>query len=439
MLLLILATVVTVSLCHEPFQVIFQWNTIDVIWPSEELRQYAIRKREYIPANNFIAGIKYWKDKMYLTMPRWREGVPVTLGVTSATPVKGETAPKLEAYPSWSMQKVGDCNAFQLVHSMEIDPRGRMWVLDTGRHSAMNLDVKSECKPRLVILDLEKNGEILRSYEFPEDVASRTTAYLNDIVLDHEDGGMAYITDTDNEDPGIIVYSLRNNTSWKIRHESMKAKPEAVTFMVVKSHVRLSVNVDGIALSPASEKDRHVYYSPISSYHLYSLPTSVLKNNTQDVDRYVKELGRKSSQTDGMAMSSTGVLYFGLLADDAVSTWDTKQSKSFTTGQRIISRDHTHMQWPDTFAFDQNGNFSCVTNALQNFINDQVDISVPNYRVVRTRAYAKSYQYYENGTAPDLPDITAGAAETINVVNAASLPFYIRTILSLLFLLSIIN
>lgn len=356
--------------------------------------------------------------------------MPVTLGVTSAIPIERNTAPKLEAYPNWSMQKVGDCNALQLVHSMEIDPKGRMWVLDTGRPTALTLDVKSECKPRLVILDLENKGEILRSYEFPEDVAPRNTAYLNDIVLDHEDGGMAYITDNGKDDPGIIVYSLKNNTSWKIRHESMKAKAEAVGFVVAKSHVILPIHVDGIALSPASSKDRQVYYSPVSSFHLYSLPTSVLKNNTKDVDRFVKELGRKNSQTDGMAMSANGVLYFGLLADDAVATWDTKQSSSFTTGQRIISRDHIHMQWPDTFAFDEDGNFYCVTNSFQNFINNRVDIDVPNYRVIKTRALSKSYQYFEDGSTPELPDITAGSATISYILPSLLLPLFLLHLLN---------
>lgn len=428
--LAVVATVTRVARCYEPFQVIFQWNTIDVIWPTEEMRQIALRKGDYVPANNLISGIKLWKNKMYLTVPRWKNGVPVTLGVTSAVPIERNTAPKLEAFPSWAMQKVGDCNAFQLVHGMEIDPKGRMWVLDTGRPAALTLDSKSECKPRLVILDLENKGEILRSYEFPEEVAPRATAYLNDIVLDHEDGGMAYITDNGNSDPGIIVYSLKNNTSWKIRHESMNAKGEAVNFMVSKTHVIIPIHVDGIALSPASSKDRQVYYSPISSFHLYSLPTSVLKNNTKDVNRYVQELGRKSSQTDGMAMSATGLLYFGLLADDAVAIWDTKQSKSFTTGQRIISRDHTHMQWPDTFAFDEDGNFYCVTNSFQNFINNIVDVNVPNYRVIKTRALSKSYQYFEDGSAPQLPDITAGVG---------GLSILLPTILLPLFLLHIFN
>lgn len=123
----------------------------------------------------------------------------------------------------------------------------------------------------------------------------------------------------------------------------------------------------------------------------------------------MKEVGRKSSQTDGMAMSAAGVLYFGLLADDAIAMWDTKNTPSFSIGQRIISRDHVLTQWPDSFTFDKDGNFWCVTNMLQNFLNNRVNIDVPNYRLIRTRLEVKSYQYYENGTAPEWPDFTAGA------------------------------
>lgn len=407
---------VTMTTCHEPFQVVFQWNTIDVIWPSEEKQNYATEHGDYIPANNFIAGIKFWKGKMYLTVPRWKNGVPVTLGVTSATVVNSNTAPKLEAFPNWDMQEVGDCNAFQLVQSMEIDPKGRMWVLDSGKMSPLSVEVKITCPPRLVILDLENNGEILRTYEFPPQVARHGTAHLNDIVLDHEDGGMAYITDSDREDPGIIVYSLSNNTSWKVRHDSMKAKPEAVRFMVSKNLINMPISVDGIALSPASVEDRQVYYSPLSSFHLYSIPTSVLKSNLSNVDEHVKELGKKISQTDGMMMSAKGALYFGLLADDAVAMWDTKQS--FTTGQRVISRDHERMQWPDTFAFDENGNFYCVTNSLQNILTNRVNTSVPNYRIVRAKTAVKSYQYLEDGTAPEQPEIPTSVANRISLAVA---------------------
>ncbi|XP_043250851.1 protein yellow-like [Colletes gigas] len=419
--LTVLLLLVAVTMCHEPFQVIFQWNAIDVVWPSDELRQFAVAHGDYVPANNFVAGVKFWKGKMYMTIPRWKDGVPVTLAVTSASPEGLNTAPNLQAYPTWDMQKIDDCSAFQFVQSMEIDPIGRMWVLDSGRMSPLSVEVKTTCPPRLVILDIENNGEVLRSYEFPQHVARHGTAYLNDIVLDHEDGGMAYITDSDQKDPGIIVYSLLNNTSWKVRHDSMKAKPEAVRFMVHKMPVNMSIAVDGIALSPASTEDREVYYSPLSSFHLYSIPTSVLKSNVTDIDSHVTELGRKSSQTDGMMMSASGMLYFGLLADDAVGTWDTEQSASFNTGKRIISRDHERMQWPDTFAFDEEGNVYCVTNSLPNILNNRVNVNVPNYRVVRSKAGVKSYQYFTNGSAPEQPDIPASTANRINLAVATGL------------------
>jgi len=254
---LILLTVLSaVALCHQPFQVIFEWKSIEFVWPSEEDQQYALLRGDYIPANIFPSTVKFWKDKMYITIPRWRDGVPVTLGRTSAKPMNGVTAPKLEAFPNWSKQKLGDCSAFQLVHSIEIDPKGRMWVLDTG-HTLSLREPKTICPARLVILDLEKDGEILRTYEFPDDVAHRGNTYLNDIVLDHEDGGMAYITDNDSQDPGIIVYSLGKNTAWKVRHESMRAKSEAVGFKVANMNVINPVHVDGIALSPASSHDRY--------------------------------------------------------------------------------------------------------------------------------------------------------------------------------------
>lgn len=255
--LLLLALSLVVVLCHEQFQVIFEWKSIDFQWPSEDVRKVAVLRGDYIASNNFITTVKFWKDKMYLTLPRWKDGVPVTLGVTSAKPVNGNTAPLLDPFPNWEMQKLGDCSAFQLVHSMEIDPKGRMWVLDTGRSTALRKENKGDCPARLVILDLEDNGKVIRTYEFPDHVARRGVTYLNDIVLDHENGGMAFITDNGRDDPGIIVYSVKNNTSWKIRHDSMKAKTEAVGFMVAKTHVINPVHVDGIALSPASNDDRY--------------------------------------------------------------------------------------------------------------------------------------------------------------------------------------
>ena len=424
----ILAALLTLGSTHDSFRVTFQWKYINFTWPTVEAKEKALKRFEYIPANNAITGIKIWKGQMYLAIPRFKNGVPITLAVTPAVPestilpsptgpVKVNiTEPKLSPFPNWEMQEIGDCNAFQFVQSMEIDPLGRMWVLDSGRVHTMTLNPEVNCPPRLVILDLENNGAVLRSIVFPPEVVHQQTVYLNDIVLDHEDGGYAYITDTSEEDPGIIVYSLKNDSSWKVRHQSMRAQEEGTHFVVAKVHVNRPFHVDGIALSPASVRERMVYYTPLSSFYLYAIPAAVLRSRTVQIHEFVKELGRKSSQTDGIAMSASGILYYGLLADDAVAYWNTShrgnsgyQLPSFATGARIFSRDHLLMQWPDTFAFDEEGYLWCVTNKLQNLIANRYDIYDENFRVIKSNAMSKNYQYYEDGSAPVLPTITAGA------------------------------
>lgn len=398
---------------HEPFIVQFQWNYINYTWPNEEVYLRAAKDESYLEKSNVISGIKLWKNRMYLTIPRWRNGVPVTLAVTPAKPVRGTTAPNLEPYPNWDMQKVDDCNAFQFVQNVEIDPMGRMWVLDTGRSATMTNEAKANCPPRLVILDLENNGNVLLNYIFPPEVANPETVLLNDIVLDHEDGGVAYISDSDEKSPGLIVFMLQNLTSWRFTHDSLKANNDAIGINIEYTRVRQSFNVNGLALSPANASDnnnRILYYSPLSSFNMYSIPTRNLKdeNLRYNASREIKILGRKQSQTDGMVMSNNGILYFGLLGDDAVSTYNSV-AFGFTTGQRIISRDHSLMQWPDSFAFDEDGKLWVVTNRLHRFLDNSLKIDEPNFRAIMTKAGLRNYQYYENGTAPVQPVIKSGA------------------------------
>ena len=402
----------TIIQAEENFSVIFQWKVIDVIWPSQSARNQALACGEYIPKNNAITGIKIWKDQLYLTIPRWKTGVPVTLTVTPLSPQ--EKNPKLKPFPNWEMQKIGNCKAFQFVQSMEIDPKGRMWVLDSGRTATMTSDAKARCPPRLVILDLQKNGTVLRSYIFPSEVTPHDSVVLNDIVLDHEDGGFAYITDASLVDPGIIVYSLKNNTSWKIRHRYMWAESEeAMNIIVNNTHVKRPTNVDGIALSSASSKNRMVYYTPLAAFCLYSIPTSVLKNGKgNNVDKFVKNLGRRTSQTDGMMMSSNGVLYFGLFGEDAVAFWNTTQETeensqrlSYTENQKLLVRDHKVIQWPDAFAIDKEGYLWCVPNSLQNFLTNNVDLDIFNYRIIRVNIKSKSYQFFRDDSVPSWAEI----------------------------------
>ena len=93
--------------------------------------------------------VQYYDGDYYLTVPRWRSGVPSTLNklgtcaralgywrvaqrvALPAVYIDGK--PLLQPYPSWEMQTINNYSALQYVQSMEVDTQGRMWILDTGR------------------------------------------------------------------------------------------------------------------------------------------------------------------------------------------------------------------------------------------------------------------------------------------------------------------
>lgn len=382
------------------FKVLYEWNYINFTWFDEDHIQSAVTSGRYIPENNIISGIKYYDDYFYITLPRMKEGVPATLARIPAKAYENDTEPLLEPFPSWGMNTEGDCNAFQNVQNVEIDTKGRMWILDGGRTSTMTKLASTKCRPRLVIFDI-KNNQTVTNYYFPETVTNNRS-YLYDLVLDDVDGGYAYITDNSGADPGIIVYSAKKGKSWKVRdNATMRASPESIEFRVSGTAITAPINLAGIALGTRTtnskdhtfvSQDRTVYFCPLSSSHLYSIDSSDLKDeNLQNPSSKIKDLGKKSSQTDGMVTDEHGKLYYGLLGDSSIAIWDPKTP--FTSGQKIIARDTTHIQWPDSLTFDDDGNLLVVTNRLQKFIYGQINISEPNFRILEAAVGVKSYLF----------------------------------------------
>lgn len=51
----------------------FQWKIIDFAWESHA-RDAALASGAYIPQNNMPAGIARWKNKLFITIPRWKKG-----------------------------------------------------------------------------------------------------------------------------------------------------------------------------------------------------------------------------------------------------------------------------------------------------------------------------------------------------------------------------
>lgn len=48
----------------------FTWRELEFTWPSDDVRQEAIRNGNYVPSNNLPLAFDVWRDKVFLTVPR---------------------------------------------------------------------------------------------------------------------------------------------------------------------------------------------------------------------------------------------------------------------------------------------------------------------------------------------------------------------------------
>lgn len=76
-LLSVMALLVVAAADH--LKVEYKWNQIDFEFPSEEERQTAIENYTFIKENVIPVGLEVHKNRLFLTLPRWKKGVPASL------------------------------------------------------------------------------------------------------------------------------------------------------------------------------------------------------------------------------------------------------------------------------------------------------------------------------------------------------------------------
>ncbi|MGV3772786.1 MAG: L-dopachrome tautomerase-related protein [Verrucomicrobiales bacterium] len=260
--------------------------------------------------------------RVFVNFPRWGDPVPFTVAE-----IKNG---KAVAYPSEQINKL-DTNrvgeTFVSVQSVVVDPRNRLWALDTG---SLKLGPIIPKAPKLVCIALDADA-IIKTIRFPSNVVLRTT-YLNDIRFDLRKGteGVAYITDSSSEGPnGIIVVDLGSGRSRRLLHDhpSTKAVTNFVPVVEGKPLMQrkpgeepkpIKIGADGIAISADGTR---LYYCPLASRRLYSIPTEALLNeklSAEEVAAAVKDEGEKPA-SDGLESDAEGRIYATDYEHNAIS------------------------------------------------------------------------------------------------------------------------
>lgn len=300
------------------------------------------------------------EGRIFVNFPRWGDPVPFTVAeVKDGKPV---------AYPNAEINKLDKARAgetFVSVQSVVVDPRDRLWVLDTG---SIELGPVIPSGPKLVGIDLSTN-RIFKTITFPSDVVQLTT-YLNDIRFDLRKGkdGVAYITDSSaTGSNGIIVVDLDSGNSRRRLHDhpSTKAESDFLPFVEGRPVMQdkperppeyIRIGSDGIAISNDGSR---LYYCALASHKLYSVDTAALNDadlSDAEVGNTVWYEGMKPA-SDGLESDAQGNIYATAYEQNGIVL--RKPDGSFET----VVNDPRAL-WPDTLALANDGYLYFTANQL---------------------------------------------------------------------------
>lgn len=287
--------------------------------------------------------------RIFVNFPQWGDQAPFGVGEIRDG--------RLVAYPS-----MADNRGFSSVQSVVADGQGTLWVLDTA---APGFSAPAPGGPKLVAVDLQTD-KVARTVVFPANVILPTT-YVNDVRVDHR-SGTAYVTDSSLSGPGaIIVLDLASGKAVRrlSGHASTSADPAFVPVvegaaMTVRNadggSQPFTVASDGIALSADGAT---LYYSPLSSRHLYAVPTALLRDasvSEAQLAAAVRDLGEKGA-SDGLEADADGAVYAGDYEHNSI------RRRAPDGSWRTLASD-SRLLWPDTLSIGPDGYLYFTVNQL---------------------------------------------------------------------------
>lgn len=192
-------------------QPVLLWEGGSFKWPCASTKALYKNSGKYNSKHVIATRAQASGDDIFLTLPRYKGGVPATLVKTSIS--KSNCYASLNPFPCWSMQEEGNCQALQSVVDIFQDDNGVIWTLDTGIVNTLESPIR-KCPPKIVAFSA-KSGKVLKIINL-EPLTSKTSR-LQYIVADYSakrDRCFVYVSDA--KVGSIIVYDVRASKGFRV-------------------------------------------------------------------------------------------------------------------------------------------------------------------------------------------------------------------------------
>lgn len=138
-----------------PQPLIFSGLSLD--WPCQSTKNIYETSGRYIARNVIATRAQIFEDKAILALPRYKPGVPFTLGILDLRS-QNNCEPKVAPFPCWAIQEEGNCQALQSAVDIVLDVQDILWVLDVGIVNTLEQPVR-RCPPKVVGVNA-KTGKV---------------------------------------------------------------------------------------------------------------------------------------------------------------------------------------------------------------------------------------------------------------------------------------
>ncbi|MFW7266388.1 L-dopachrome tautomerase-related protein [Gluconacetobacter sp. Hr-1-5] len=270
------------------------------------------------------------------------------------------------------------------IHGMTTDSKGRLWAIDDGKIVGRPI-----APGAAKVIGIDPATDRLIASVVLKPPAMRPDSHMNDLRVDLTHGalGTAYVADSSfGTSPALVVVDIATGRQRRVLadHPSVQAEKGFLTVLDGRplrydpAHPTFPIGgVDSITLSPDSTR---LYYSPLTSRRLYSIPTALLSNfdaTEEQLAAGVTDHGEKV-MTDGMATDAQGRIYLTAGEHDSIMRWLPEDGTI-----EVVARD-PRIVWPDGI-FVTASHVYCTLgqwNRLPGF-NGGKDLRQPPYLLMR--------------------------------------------------------